>query len=136
MGWCHFPHDADLGLRGTGVDEAGAFEAIALALTAAICDPAKVAAKETLSLRCAAPDDELLLVDWLNALIYEMSVRKMLFSKFHVQIRNGELEAKVEGEAIDPSRHQPAVEVKGATYTALAVEHNENGWLVQCVVDV
>jgi tRNA nucleotidyltransferase (CCA-adding enzyme) len=35
------------------------------------------------------------------------------------------------------ARHEPAVEVKGATYTALRVEQLEDGhWLVQCVVDV
>jgi tRNA nucleotidyltransferase (CCA-adding enzyme) len=33
-------------------------------------------------------------------------------------------------------RHQPAVEVKGATYTALRVAPIEGGWLAQTVVDV
>jgi tRNA nucleotidyltransferase (CCA-adding enzyme) len=34
-------------------------------------------------------------------------------------------------------RHQPAVEVKGATYTALKVARDEQGrWVAQCVVDV
>jgi tRNA nucleotidyltransferase (CCA-adding enzyme) len=28
---------------------------------------------------CEAPDDELLLVDWLNALVYEMAMRQVLF---------------------------------------------------------
>lgn len=136
MSWCHFPHDADLGLRGTGVDKASAFEAIALALTAAVTDLSTVAAKETVSVCCKAPDDELLLVDWLNALIYEMAVRKMLFGEFHVEINDGELVAQVAGEPVEQSKHRPAVEVKGATYTSLAVEQTDEGWLVQCVVDV
>lgn len=136
MSWCHFPHDADLGLRGTGVDKASAFRAIALALTAAISDPSTVAAKETITVRCKAPDDELLLVDWLNALIYEMAIRKMLFGEFHVEINDGELVAQVSGEPVDRAKHRPAVEVKGATYTSLAIEQTDEGWLVQCVVDV
>jgi tRNA nucleotidyltransferase (CCA-adding enzyme) len=136
MSWSHFPHDADLGLRGTGVDKARAFEAIGLALTAAITDPCAVAAEETISLHCQAPSDEILLADWLNTLIYEMAVRKMLFRKFSVSIRDGELRAQVTGEPVNRSKHHPAVEVKGATYTELAVEQTDEGWGVQCVVDV
>jgi len=136
MGWSHFSHDADLGLRGTGIDKARAFEAIALALTAAITEPGLVAAEETVSLRCQAPSDEILLVDWLNTLIFEMSVRKMLFRDFNVSIRDGELRAQVTGEPVSRAKHHPAVEVKGATYTELAVGQTDEGWGVQCVVDV
>jgi SHS2 domain-containing protein len=134
--WEHFRHDADIGLCGTGADKAHAFEAIAVALTAVVTDPDKVAARETLELRCRAPSDELLLVDWLNSLIYEMAVRKMLFRRFQVTIKDGELSARVSGEPVDVSKHRPAVEVKGATYTALAVERTDNKWLARCVVDV
>lgn len=134
--WDHFRHGADIGLSGTGADKAGAFEAIALALTAVVTDPDNVAARETITLRCQAPSDEVLLVDWLNALIYEMAVRKMLFCRFEVTIEDGELSAEVSGEPVDVSKHHPAVEVKGATYTALAVERTDERWLVRCVVDV
>jgi SHS2 domain-containing protein len=41
------------------------------------------------------------------------------------------------GEPVDRARHQPAVEVKGATHTALGVERRDDGaWIAQCVVDV
>ena len=136
MTWSHFPHDADLGLRGSGQSKAAAFEEIALALTAAVTDPDAVAAEESISLYCEAPSDEILLVDWLNALIYEMDVRKMLFREFSVSITDGVLHAKVTGEPVDWKKHHPAVEVKGATFTALAVDQTDEGWLVQCVIDV
>ena len=136
MSWAHFRHKADLGLRGIGKDKAGAFEAIGSALTAAITDPDRVAASESVELHCEAPDDEVLLVDWLNSLIYEMAVRNMLFREFDVTLNDGRLDAKVKGEKVDRTRHQPAVEVKGATYTALSVEPCEEGWTVQCVIDV
>ncbi len=136
MTWCHSAHGADIGLRGSGRSKAQAFEAIAMALTAVVTDPGAVAAEESINLCCEAPSDEILLVDWLNALIYEMAVRKMLFREFSVSIRDGVLHAKVSGEAVKREKHHPAVEVKGATYTALAVEQTDEGWLVQCVVDV
>lgn len=43
-----------------------------MALTALITDPELVAAKDPIEIGCTAPDDELLFVEWLNALIYEM----------------------------------------------------------------
>ncbi|MDH3747660.1 MAG: archease [Gammaproteobacteria bacterium] len=136
MTWSHFSHDADLGLRGSGRSKARAFEQIAMALTAAVTDPDSVIAEKSISLFCEAPSDELLLVDWLNTLIYEMAVRKMLFREFSVTITAGVLQAEVKGEPVNRGKHHPAVEVKGATYTALAVEQTNEGWLVQCVVDV
>jgi SHS2 domain-containing protein len=135
--WEHFPHQADVGVRGLGATSEQAFEQAALALTAVITDPAEVAAKEMLQLSCMAPDVELLLVDWLNALIYEMATRSMLFSRFEVHLEGNHLTAQAWGEALEVARHHPAVEIKGATYTALRVAQlPDGGWLAQCVVDV
>jgi tRNA nucleotidyltransferase (CCA-adding enzyme) len=135
--WEHFPHEADVGVRGLGATLEEAFEQAALALTAAISNLAAVTPKEMIQLSCEAPDDELLFVDWLNALVYEMATRNMLFSRFEVQLEGKRLDAKVWGEALDVARHHPAVEVKGATYTALKVaQQPDGGWLAQCVVDV
>jgi len=135
--WEHFPHEADMGVRGVGATVEKAFEQAALAMTAVITDPAKVAASETIEIACQAPDDELLFVDWLNALIYEMATRKLLFSRFEVHINEHYLTARAWGEPLNPEKHQPAVEIKGATYTALRVAREANGeWMAQCVVDV
>ena len=135
--WEHFPHQADVGVRGLGATLEQAFEQAALALTAVITDPVIVAPKEMLELSCMAPDVELLLVDWLNALIYEMATRNMLFSRFEVHLEGNGLTGQVWGEALEVARHHPAVEIKGATYTALKVAQlPDGGWLAQCVVDV
>ena len=83
------------------------------------------------------PDPEVLLVDWLNALVYEMATRGWLFSRFEVRIAGGKLEGQAWGEPVDVARHQPAVEVKGASYTELKVMQTPQGaWIAQCVVDV
>jgi SHS2 domain-containing protein len=135
--WEHFPHEADVGVRGVGETLAQAYEQAALALTAAITDIAAVVPQAMIQIACDAPDIELLLVDWLNALVYEMATRSMLFSRFEVQLQDKHLTARVWGEAIDVARHHPATEVKGATYTALKVaQQPDGGWLAQCVVDV
>ncbi len=82
-----FPHGADIGVRGIGATRGEAFEQAALALTAVIVDPAAVAPNVVVEIRCQAPDDEMLLADWLNALIYEMATRNMLFGRFGVCAR-------------------------------------------------
>jgi tRNA nucleotidyltransferase (CCA-adding enzyme) len=135
--WEHFPHGADVGIRGAGPTLEAAFEQTAIALTAVIADPASVRADTAVEIRCEAPASDILLVDWLNALVYEMATRRMLFGAFKVAISGSELKATAWGEPIDPIRHEPAVEVKGATYTSLSVGQNQAGqWFAQCVVDV
>jgi tRNA nucleotidyltransferase (CCA-adding enzyme) len=135
--WEHFPHVADMGVRGIGATVERAFEQAALAMTAVITDPARIEPREEVAVACEAPDEELLLAEWLNALVYEMSTRKMLFSRFSVQFEGFRLAGKAWGERVDPARHHPAVEVKGATYTELKVSKQKDGtWVAQCVVDV
>jgi len=137
MSWETFPHEADVGVRGIGDTLADAFAGAATALTAVICNPDKIGTAETETFECTAPDDDLLLLDWLNALIYAMATRHLLFSRFDVQIANHQLRATAWGEPVDVARHQPAAEVKGASFCELAVKQlNDGRWLAQCIVDV
>jgi len=134
--WEHFEHKADMGVRGFGNTLAEAFEQTALAMSAIITELSLINPREEVSIICEEPDQELLLVDWLNALIFEMSTRKILFSRFDVFIEYGRLKASAWGEPTNVKRHQPVVEIKGATYTELAVHQLQGQWLAQCVVDV
>ena len=134
--WEHFIHEADIGVRGIGASKAEAFAQAAMALTAVITDPDNVSPRQETIINCSAPDDELLLVDWLNALIYEIVTRKVLFSRFEVDITGTHLKASCWGEPLDLQRHQPVVEIKGATYTELAVRKEQANWIAQTVVDV
>ncbi len=135
--WEHFAHMADMGVRGVGPSREAAFEEAARALCATITDLELVRPDILFQMDCQAKEDEFLFVDWLNALISEMSAHRMIFSKFEVTISDGHLHGRAWGEAADPARHHPAVEVKGATLTELKVFRNAEGlWTAQCVVDV
>jgi len=135
--WEHFAHEADVGVRGIGPGREQAFEQAALALTAVITDPAAIKPEQKVNITCEAADDEMLLVEWLNSLIYEMATRRMLFGRFEVFIKDNRLSALAWGQKVDVSRHSPAVEVKGATVTSLSVKQDKNKhWIAQCVVDV
>jgi SHS2 domain-containing protein len=135
--WEHFQHEADIGVRGHGASPAAAFEQAALALTAVTTDPSRIRAEREVFINCEAPSLDVLLLDWLNAVIYEMVTRSMLFGRFSVTLRGLQLSGKAVGESIDRPRHDPAVEPKGATFTELRVESDAEGrWVAQCVVDV
>ncbi|HLT27748.1 MAG TPA: archease [Zeimonas sp.] len=140
--WEHYEHDADVGVRGIGSSMARAFEQAGLALTAVVTDPASVRCERPVEIACEAPDAELLFAEWLNAIVYEMAVRRMLFGRFEVRIDAAgsdgmRLAARAWGEATSPKRHAPAAEIKAATYTTLRVAQLPDGrWLAQTVVDV
>ncbi|WP_126456771.1 archease [Sulfuriflexus mobilis] len=135
--WQHFEHGADIGVRGIAASKAEAFAQAALALCAVITDLERITPAKSITLSCDAPDDELLLAEWLNSLIFEIATRNMIFSRFEVRIDDHRLSATVWGEPLQIDKHHPAVEVKGATYTSLQVRQQADGkWLAQCVVDV
>lgn len=134
--WEHFPHEADMGVRGIGCTLERAFAEAARAMTAAIVDPDAIRPETAVEIRCAGATAEDLLYSWLNALVYEMAVRRMVFGRFAVDIEDGVLRATATGEPVSQTRHQPAVEVKGATMTALSVGRAGDDWIAQCVVDV
>lgn len=134
--WEHFPHGSDIGVRGYGHRLEEAFQMAATALTAIVADPQRVQPLKKVVISCDAFDIEVLLNDWLNALIFEMDTRRMLFSKFSVDIQEGHLTATAWGEEVDVQRHHPVVDLKGATFTELKVEEHQGCWLAQCVIDV
>ena len=135
--WEHFHHQADIGVRGVGTTPAEAFEQAALAMTAVITEPQRVRAQTEVIMELEAPDLDYLLYQWLNELVFQMATRRMLFGRFQVEIDGLRLRAAAWGEPVDRPVHRPAVEIKGATLTALEVRRSAEGlWLAQCVVDV
>jgi SHS2 domain-containing protein len=131
-----FEHDADIGVRGRGATLAEAFANAGRALTAVVTDPVRVGETLAVEVECEADDPESLLYDWLNALVFEMATRWAVFARYAVAIEDGRLSATAYGELVEVERHQPAVEVKGATWTGLRVARDGQGWVAECVVDV
>jgi tRNA nucleotidyltransferase (CCA-adding enzyme) len=95
-----FPHGADVGVRGVGPTCASVFEQAALELSSAVTNPAGIAAQEAVEMTCEAPDLAYLLLDWLNALIYEMAVRRLVFGRFAVSIESNRLHGRIWGSRL------------------------------------
>lgn len=136
MSWELFYHEADEGIRGEGKTLAEAFEQAAVALTAVVTEPELVIPRIPVIIEATDNDPEFLFLAFLNAIIFEMAVRRMLFHHVDVTIRGAHLSGIAHGEPVDIGRHQPAVEVKGATATELFVGKTGERWRAQCVVDV
>lgn len=139
--WEHFHHLADIGIRGFGESLAEAFQEIALALTAVVIAPNKIPASAEQQISCANSGDiEILLYDWLNAIIYEMDVHRLVFGSYRVTIHSTSLTARAIGakfDEIDTASGDVGPEIKAATFTELRVKRLPGGlWLAQCVLDV
>ncbi len=135
--WEHYSHPADMGIRGFGRTREEAFAQAALALTAIIVDLEKIEPREPVEIVCEDDDDEMLFWYWLSGLLYEMGTRNMVFGRFEIEPTEQGIRATAWGQEVDVATHEPAVEVKAATYADLKVERNAEGmWMAQCIVDV
>ena len=132
-----FDHAADIGVLGEGRTVEEAFVGAARAMFSVMVDLDGVRPLQSVEIACAASDRELLLVQWLNALLAEADMRGMVFCDFALRLLDGGLAGTARGEPWDLERHVPGVEVKGATLTALEVARGADGtWRAQTVVDV
>ncbi len=131
-----FEHEADIGIRGFGDSMEEAFENVARALYSVMVNVNKVTPKDKKVITIAAADRELLLIEWLNALLSVSDIDRMVFSKFEVKIIGASLTGVAWGEALDRDRHEAHVEVKGATFHMLSVREQDGRFVAQCVVDV
>jgi SHS2 domain-containing protein len=131
-----FEHEADIGIRGFGTSLQEAFENAAIALYSVMVKIEAIDPIEKREITVSAPDQELLFIEWLNALLSLSDIERMFFSKFSVQIDGTSLRGVAWGEGLNRKRHKPKVEVKGATYHLLSVTENCGTYTAQCVVDV
>ena len=129
-------HTADIGIIAYGADMKQAFANAARALFSLITDLEDV--KEVLhqDTELTATDEEGLLVEWLNELIYQFDAENMLFKRFDItELNNTQLKARSYGEKVDRLRHKLKIGVKAATYHMLRID-KEDGCKVQVIFDI
>lgn len=140
MDYENFEHVADIGVRGFGSSVEEAFCNGAKAMFNVMIDVKKVDAFKKIIFKCDAIDLEALFVEWLNKLLSESSLKRMVFSKFQVRIKDIDdrkyLEGIAWGEKLDKKKHKVKIEVKAATYSNLKVKKVDSKFIAQCIVDV
>jgi SHS2 domain-containing protein len=83
-----------------------------------------------------AEDNESLLADFLSEVLFISEVDSLVFSHADITLNGGQLCAVIEGETFDPSRHAGGSEVKGISYSGLAITHDTNGYILDILFDV
>lgn len=129
-------HTADVGIIAYGASLNQAFANAARGLFSLITDLDDVEEALSRDIEVTAPDQESLLVAWLNELIYRFDVENILLKRFDVtQLDSTRLKARTYGEKVDSSRHKLKTGVKATTYHMLKVEKT-NGYQVQVLFDI
>ncbi len=129
-------HTADVGIIAYGASMNEAFANAAKGLFSLITELDDVEEVIYRDIELTAPDQESLLVSWLNELIYLFDVENILFKRFDItELSETRLKARSYGEKVDVSRHQIKIGVKAATYHMLKIEKN-NGIRAQVLLDI
>jgi len=129
-------HTADVGIIAYGADMSQAFANAARGLFSLITDLDDVGEVLYWDVELTATDEESLLVEWLNELIYQFDTEGMIFKRFDIiKLNNTQLKARGYGEKVDKSKHKLKIGVKAATYHMLKVDKS-NGCKVQVLFDI
>ena len=129
-------HTADIGVIAYGADLRQAFANAARGLFSLIAELDDVEEALYRDIELTATDEESLLVEWLNELVYRFDTEGIIFKRFDViQLDDTHLKARGYGEKVDSSKHTLKREVKAATYHMLEVVKN-NGCRVQVLFDI
>jgi SHS2 domain-containing protein len=132
-----FEVTADQGIHAWAPDLPGLFRVTALGLWSLMVEPAGVGSVRSVPVTVEAPDRELLLVAWLNELLYLHEVEAIAGADVRIEaLTETRLQATVQGETLDPSRHRVVGHVKAVTYHDLRVAATPGGWEARVVVDV
>ncbi len=134
---------SDLAVQLEGPSLEAVFEAAAEALLAATLEnPEAVKPREVRELHLRESDLGLLLLRFLNELVYLRDAERLLLRAARLEIRRNaeteltELTGRLEGEPIDAARHDLAGEVKATTAHGLRVEERPPGWRARVTFDV
>jgi len=129
-------HTADVGIIAYGADLNQAFANAARALFSLITELDDVEEVMYRDIELSAPDQESLLVEWLNELIYLFDAENIIFKRFDIiHLNHTQLKARVYGEKVDKSKHKLKIGVKAATYHMLKVS-KDDGCKVQVLFDI
>ncbi len=129
-------HTADVGIVAYGADVSQAFANAAKALFSLITELDDVAEFLHRDIELTAPDEESLLVEWLNELIYLFDTENIVFKRFDItKLNNTQLKARGYGEKVDSSKHRLKTGVKAATYHMLKVDKGDD-CRVQVLFDI
>lgn len=131
---------ADVAFRARGPTLESVFEQAARATTEAMLDDlATLDWRDRRRVQLEDDDLEMLLLDFLQELIYRKDAESLLLIPETIHIRKPSawvLEAVLVGETLDPDRHPLNADVKAVTLHRFALRESAEGWTAEVVLDV
>jgi SHS2 domain-containing protein len=135
MSFVEVSHTADVKIRATAPTLEILFSEAVAALMQVLYGPDRHGGMKR-EITIDAEDRESLLRDFLSEVLFIAEVDGLVFSGSDIRIDGGHLFAVLDGEPFDRSRHALGTEVKGISYSGLAVTHDANGYMLDIVFDV
>jgi SHS2 domain-containing protein len=130
-------HTADIGIAVYGADIKELFANAAVGLFSLMTELADIKESIERELKLSAEDEEVLLIEWLNELIYVFDVEHIIFKRFEIEELTGNhIRARCFGEKIDPRQHEMKREIKAATYHMLRISRGNRGYEVKVIFDI
>ena len=132
---------ADIAFRAWGKDIEELFEAAGDATVNTMIENLdSIEPQETRT--CSLENDalDLLLFNFLQELIYYKDSERLLLRTQQLQISKKDalhqLSAVLQGETLDPNRHQQRVDVKAVTLHRFQLEKTDDGWTAMVILDI
>ena len=130
-------HTADIGITAYGTDIKELFANAALGLFSLMIDLNTVKEDIQREIEVSAEDEETLLVEWLNELIYIFDVEHIIFKRFLIDVLNsGQIKARCFGEKLKLGHHKLERQVKAATYHMLKISKRNGDYEVTVIFDI
>jgi SHS2 domain-containing protein len=140
MAYAFFDHTGDVGVTLTGRTLDELFASAALAFSDTLTPLGAIDPRRPEELDVAAPELDLLMVDFLSELLYRFDTRAWLTREAQVEVRERdggwELQGTLVGERHDPDRHPVKILIKAVTYHGLRVIKSNGVWRANVVFDI
>jgi SHS2 domain-containing protein len=135
MSFEEIPHTADVKIRASAPTLEALFSEAFTALMQVLYGPDRNGGKKR-EITLDAEDFESLLRDFLSEVLFVAEVEGLVFAGADIHIEGCHLVASLDGEPFDRRRHALGTEVKGISYSGLAITNDANGYMLDIVFDV
>ncbi|HIG52260.1 TPA: archease [Candidatus Pacearchaeota archaeon] len=130
-----FEHTADVKFKSYGGSLNEVFENCALAVSKIISRDGKIKSKKKKKIEIESDNNESLLYNFIDELLYLLDAEEFVVSKAVVKISKTKLKADIFGD--DSQSYENLDHIKAATYSEMYIKEIKKGkWEAQAVVDV
>ncbi len=130
-------HTADIAIKAYGNTLKELFENAALGMFNIIADLEGIKSSTEVDIRVEAPDEEELLVEWLEELLYNFYTKNIIFSEFKIaELTDTKLTARAKGRFIGENKNRLKAEIKAATRHEVKINKIDGKYETQIVFDV